>query len=103
MLTLCHLEMGVLALTINSKITWHSDDESDEEGPAGMTAPPPMQNRFQRVVVLKGMFDLKDLEKEPELLLDLKEDVREEAESCGQVTSIILYDVRFHHQTVDHR
>lgn len=58
-----------------------------------MTAPPPMQNRFQRVVVLKGMFDLNDLEKDPGLLIDLKEDVREEAESCGQVTSVVLYDV----------
>lgn len=74
-------------------MTWKSDDESDEEGPAGLNAPPPLQNRFQRVVVLKGMFDLKDLEKEPELLLDLKEDVREEAESLGQVTSLVLYDV----------
>ncbi len=39
------------------------------------------------------MFDLKDLEKDPGLLIDLKEDVREEAESCGPVTSVVLYDV----------
>lgn len=40
------------------------------------------------------MFLLEDLEKEPELLLELKEDVREEAETLGTVTSVVLYDVR---------
>lgn len=39
------------------------------------------------------MFELEDMEKDPALLLDLKEDVREEAETLGQVTSVILYDV----------
>ncbi len=45
---------------------------------------------------MKGMFKLEDLEKEPELLIELKEDVREEAETLGQVTSVILYDVSVH-------
>ena len=57
-------------------------------------APLPGANRLNRVVVLKGMFSLDKLEKDPALLLELKEDVREEAESLGQVTSLILYDVR---------
>lgn len=48
---------------------------------------------MNRVVVLKYMFKLDDLEKDPALLLELKEDVREEAESLGEVTSVILYDV----------
>jgi HIV Tat-specific factor 1 len=39
------------------------------------------------------MFKLKELEEEPELLLELKEDVREEAETLGAVTSVVLYDV----------
>ncbi len=39
------------------------------------------------------MFTLEDLEKDAALLLELKEDVREEAETLGQVTSVILYDV----------
>lgn len=42
------------------------------------------------------MFVLEDLEKDPALLLELKEEVREEAETLGQVTSVILYDVRYH-------
>lgn len=40
------------------------------------------------------MFQLKDLEEEPALLLELKEDVRDEAETLGRVTSVVLYDVR---------
>ena len=43
--------------------------------------------------MLKGMFAPEDLDKDPKLLLELKEDVREEAETLGDVTSVILYDV----------
>jgi HIV Tat-specific factor 1 len=77
-----------------SKVTWHSDDEEDDDflGPAG-GAPKPGQNRFNRVVVLKGMFSPADIDKDPALLLELKEDVREECETLGQVTSCTLYDV----------
>ena len=62
-------------------------------GPVG-AVPQRGENRMNRVVVLKYMFKLGDLEKDPALLLELKEDVREEAESLGEVTSVILYDVR---------
>jgi HIV Tat-specific factor 1 len=75
-------------------VTWHSDDEEDDDplGPAG-GPPKPGQNRFNRVVVLKGMFSPADIDKDPALLLELKEDVREECETLGQVTSCTLYDV----------
>jgi HIV Tat-specific factor 1 len=56
-------------------------------------APKPGASRFARVVVLKGMFSKEALDADPSLLIDLKEDVREEAETLGQVTSIVLYDV----------
>ncbi len=46
-----------------------------------------------RVVVLKHMFTLEELQEDPSLLLDLKEDVREEAETIGDVTNVVLYDV----------
>ena len=78
-----------------SKLTWHSDSDSDDAGAPNEGAPKPGQNRMNRVVVLKGMFVPADLEKEPELLLELKEDVREEAETLGTVTSVTLYDVSF--------
>jgi HIV Tat-specific factor 1 len=47
-----------------------------------------------RVVVLKHMFSLADLEEDARLMLDLKEDVREECSSLGEVTNVVLYDVR---------
>ncbi|KAL0956589.1 hypothetical protein HGRIS_002727 [Hohenbuehelia grisea] len=50
-------------------------------------------NKNGRVVVLKYMFTLKELEEDASLLLDLKEDVREECSSLGEVTNVILYDV----------
>jgi HIV Tat-specific factor 1 len=53
-------------------------------------------NKNSRVVVLKHMFTLKELEKDPSLLLDLKEDVREECETLGEVTNVVLYDVGDH-------
>ena len=51
-------------------------------------------NRASRVVVLKHMFTLKELEEDAALLLDLKEDVRDECENLGEVTNVVLYDVR---------
>ncbi|OCF44882.1 HIV Tat-specific factor 1 [Kwoniella heveanensis CBS 569] len=78
--------------TMQNKVTWHSDDDSDDPmAPAG-GAPAPLSNRFNRVVVLKGMFTVEDLEKDPSLLLELKEDVRDEAETLGSVTNVVLYD-----------
>ncbi|WVR09154.1 hypothetical protein IAU60_006216 [Kwoniella sp. DSM 27419] len=78
--------------TMQNKVTWHSDDDSDDPAAPLGGAPAPLSNRFNRVVVLKGMFAPEDLDKEPELLLELKEDVREEAETLGQVTNVVLYD-----------
>ncbi len=50
-------------------------------------------NKHGRVVVLKYMFTLKELEEDSSLLLDLKEDVREECSTLGEVTNVVLYDV----------
>lgn len=52
---------------------------------------------MNRVVVLKYMFTLKELEEDPGLALELKEDVREEAETIGTVTNIHLFDVSVMH------
>ena len=50
-------------------------------------------NKNSRVVVLKYMFTLKELAEDASLLLDLKEDVREECSTLGEVTNVVLYDV----------
>ncbi|KAG6810975.1 hypothetical protein H0H92_009558 [Tricholoma furcatifolium] len=49
-------------------------------------------NQNSRVVVLKHMFTLDELAEDATLLLDLKEDVREECSSLGEVTNVVLFD-----------
>ncbi|KAF9268866.1 hypothetical protein L218DRAFT_918028 [Marasmius fiardii PR-910] len=51
-----------------------------------------LANKNSRVVILKHMFTLQELEEDASLLLDLKEDVREECSSLGEVTNVVLYD-----------
>ncbi|TDL26119.1 hypothetical protein BD410DRAFT_784158 [Rickenella mellea] len=68
-------------------------DSGDEFGPAAdpldkSTA----SNKNSRVVVLKHMFTQQELEEDASLLLDLKEDVREECSTLGEVTNVVLYD-----------
>ncbi|KAI5478405.1 hypothetical protein MNV49_005154 [Pseudohyphozyma bogoriensis] len=65
-----------------------TDWDSDEESSADIAA----RARNAKIVVLEGMFTLKELEEDPALLLDLKEDVREECETLGEVTNVTLYD-----------
>lgn len=50
-------------------------------------------NKNSRVVVLKHMFTLKELAEDTTLLLDLKDDVRDECSTLGEVTNVVLYDV----------
>lgn len=66
-------------------------DSSDEDDPR---AKEPVSK--SRTVLLKHMFSLEDLEKDPALLLDLKDEVREESETLGEVTNVVLYDVSPH-------
>jgi HIV Tat-specific factor 1 len=49
--------------------------------------------RKDKVVVLRHMFTLKELEEDPAALLDIKDDIREECEKLGVVTSVTLYDL----------
>lgn len=66
------------------------EDWSSEDEDAGAAA---ARAKYSRIVVLKGLFNLAELEEDPTLLLDLKEDVREECEKLGEVTNVTLYDV----------
>ncbi|CDZ97859.1 Transcription elongation factor TAT-SF1 [Phaffia rhodozyma] len=74
---------------MESKLTdWDSDSDGESERRIQQALPPPNV----RLVVLKHMFTLDELEADATLLIDLKEDVREEAESMGEVTSVTLFD-----------
>lgn len=56
-----------------------------------------------KVVVLQHVFTLEELAEDPSLLLDLKEDVRDECESLGRVTNVVLYDVSKRHRSTAFR
>ena len=49
-------------------------------------------NRDGRVV-LKHMFTLDELEEDPKLPLDLKEDVKDECMTLGDATNVVVYDL----------
>jgi hypothetical protein len=72
-------------ILFNRKLAdWDSDDEFGPSGPKIVAS---------RVVVLKHMFTKEELAEDATLLLDLKEDVREECSNLGEVTNVVLYDV----------
>src|SRR5262249_34924254 len=68
-------------------------DDEDGFGPTTSHEDTHNANKINRVVVLKHMFTLRELEEDASLLLDLKEDVREECTTLGDVTNVVLYDV----------
>lgn len=69
-------------------------DDEDQFGPSADSLEQEYTMSKSRVVVLKHMFTLQELDEDPTLLLDLKEDVREECSNLGEVTNVVLYDVR---------
>lgn len=77
-------------LTLSLMCRKLEDWSSDEDDAAANAA---RSRKYRGIVVLEGMFSLQELEEDPTLLLDLKEDVREECETLGEVTNVTLYDV----------
>ena len=61
----------------------------DDDDPQAI---PETSSRWDKVVVLKHMFTLAELEADAAAALDIKEDVREECEKFGAVTNVVLYD-----------
>jgi HIV Tat-specific factor 1 len=70
---------------LNAKLA----DWSDDEDPSAVAA---TSSRWDKVVVLKHMFTLKELAEDPAALLDIKEDIRDECAKLGSVTNVVLYD-----------
>ncbi|KAL3449567.1 nuclear mRNA splicing factor-associated protein [Aspergillus insuetus] len=69
---------------LNNKLTDWDDDE-----PAALVD---TNSRFEKVVILKHMFTLKELDDDPAAILDIKEDIRDECSKLGEVTNVVLYD-----------
>lgn len=53
---------------------------------------PKKRSKFDRIVILKNMFDYKEFEKDPATILDLKEDLRSECEKFGEVKKVLVFD-----------
>ncbi|KJR84777.1 HIV Tat-specific factor 1 [Sporothrix schenckii 1099-18] len=75
---------------------WSSDED---ERFAGLTGGGGGNNngssrnrKWDKVVVLKHMFTLAELDEDPAALLDIKEDIREECSKLGDVTNVVLFD-----------
>ncbi|KAI4204054.1 MAG: hypothetical protein LQ350_001447 [Teloschistes chrysophthalmus] len=49
-------------------------------------------SRWDKVVILKHLFTLKELEEDPAAILDIKEDIREECAKIADVTNVVLFD-----------
>ncbi|GAA5863572.1 hypothetical protein JCM8547_007288 [Rhodosporidiobolus lusitaniae] len=79
-------KQGKRAAALRQKLGDWSDDDEDSAAAAARA------KKYRGVVVLEKMFTLQELEEDPALLLDLKEDVRDECEKLGEVTNVTLYD-----------
>jgi len=69
-----------------------ADWDDDDEDPYAAAAAQELHKK-EKVVILKHMFTLQELDEDPKALLEIKEDVREECEKLGAVTNVVLYDL----------
>ncbi|CAL5870656.1 uncharacterized protein PFLUO_LOCUS4896 [Penicillium psychrofluorescens] len=69
---------------LNNKLADWDDDEP--------SALPDTTSRMEKVVILKHMFTLKELEEDVSAILDIKQDIRDECSKIGEVTNVVLYD-----------
>lgn len=60
----------------------------DDDDPKSLQA----NLKWEKVVILKHMFTLKELEEDPAAILEIKEDIRQECSKLGEVTNVTLYD-----------
>jgi HIV Tat-specific factor 1 len=60
----------------------------DDDDPATVQ----QTSKHDKVVILKHMFTLAELNEDPAAILDIKEDIREECSKLGQVTNVVLFD-----------
>lgn len=70
------------------KLEWTANDALSPEEEAALNAERRRREKYARIVVLRGMFAAADLVGDPKFVLELKEEVREEAERLGEVTAV---------------
>ncbi|KAF7546750.1 hypothetical protein G7046_g9213 [Stylonectria norvegica] len=62
----------------------------DDDGPYPNHAE--AATRWDKMVILRRMFTLAELEEDPAALLEIKEDIRDECAKLGTVTNVVLFD-----------
>ena len=62
---------------------WDDDDPS---------VIPETSSRWDKVVILKHMFTLQELEEDPAAILEIKEDIRDECSKLVELSNVFLYD-----------
>ncbi|KAK3995404.1 putative nuclear mrna splicing factor-associated protein [Cladorrhinum sp. PSN332] len=72
---------------LSAKLADWSDDE-EIVGPSSKAK----GGKWDKVVILRHMFTLEELDEDPVALLDIKEDIREECAKLGPVTNVVLFD-----------
>ncbi|KAK4129499.1 hypothetical protein N657DRAFT_640137 [Parathielavia appendiculata] len=81
---------------LSAKLADWSDDEPsaipDPFNSTAASASAAKGGKWDRVVILRHMFTLEELQEDPTALLDIKEDIREECAKLGPVTNVVLYD-----------
>ncbi|KAJ3331375.1 hypothetical protein HDU76_003352 [Blyttiomyces sp. JEL0837] len=65
---------------LQSRLEW-DEEESNKK-----------KEKLNKIVVLKHMFTKEEIDNDPTLLLDLKEEVRDECSKFGEITNVILYE-----------
>ncbi|KAI0404794.1 hypothetical protein F4802DRAFT_597731 [Xylaria palmicola] len=74
---------------LDAKLADWDDDDADSPFAAQLGTNAPRG----RVVVLRHMFTLRELDEDPAALLEIKEDIRDECAKLGPVTNVVLYDL----------
>lgn len=75
-------------LTLTRRLAEWSDD--DQEAVKETYAP--KTNKYAKFVIVKHAFTLEQIEKDVGDIIEIKQDMREEAEEFGKVTNVVLYD-----------
>lgn len=65
----------------------------DDDEPAALLNPTAKKGgKWDKVVILRHMFTMAELEEDPAALLEIKDDIREECAKLGTVTNVVLFD-----------
>ncbi|KAK4185514.1 putative nuclear mrna splicing factor-associated protein [Podospora australis] len=78
---------------LSAKLADWSDDEPSAIYNTAAEKIQPKGGKWDKVVILRHMFTLEELEEDPAALLDIKDDIREECAKLGPVTNVVLYDL----------